>query len=97
MFKRIFVNLILAPFAIAGLYAAFAGTDSKYRYAGLCLGIGLIGTNINWCRNHIWRNKKIESNNSSEDFYRSTTYCNLDNVESNKIGNTLKRGSDLRK
>lgn len=97
MFMRIFVNLMLAPAALGGLYIVFTGSDYRARHGGLCLFVGLVTCNLNWCRKHLWHRSKPKYDDSFEDFYRSKSVGNLDDVEVPKVGNTLKRGVDLRK
>ena len=94
--KRIFVNLVIGPIAIGAFLFAFTNPNTHSLYRGLICGIGLIIINLQWCFRHLWRTKPVDDL-SVEDFYRSKKSVNLDSITPNKIGSTLKRGSDLHK
>ena len=97
MFKRIFVNAILAPICVGGFLAMLLPNGLQYGLTPIAVSIGLLGTNINWCRKHLWKHDNKSTEEITDDYMRSKTYANLDNVESPKVGNSLKRGTDLRK
>ena len=94
MFKKIFVNVMLAPVALWSLLSiVFTG---KFNLIWFIIGLLLVVANLSWCARHL-RKKVFQPTTSDDDLYGERTYANLDNVESPKIGSTLKRGIDLHK
>ena len=98
MFKKIFVNFFLGSAAVINLAGAMVLShyDIRTRLFMFFFSVGLNSLNINWCNKHLWH-KSNSDDNTVDDYNRSTAYGNLDNVESHKVGSTLKRGSDLHK